>query len=112
MDSVKSQIDVTIRVKPSTEASGVTAASSSSVNIGETTLRYANVLGPEKSNVDVFNRCGMQLVDGVMNGFDGCLFAYGKMLNSWSLSKVCMSLFSMYVAPYATLTQSTQSNYC
>ena len=39
---------------------------------------YSAVLGPESTQRDTFDRCGMPMVDALLSGQNACLFAYGQ----------------------------------
>jgi len=40
--------------------------------------QFSSILGPQASQHDVFNTCGIQLLETALEGKDVCLFAYGQ----------------------------------
>jgi len=44
---------------------------------GDHKFSFDKVFGPDSRQVDVFQEVAVPTVDGVLNGFNGTIFAYG-----------------------------------
>lgn len=58
--------------------SNVAAKDAPAQNKGASTYAFDHVFTPDKDNVYVYERIGLPIITGCMEGYHGCIFAYGQ----------------------------------
>jgi kinesin family protein 15 len=76
-------VQVAVRIRPEDiSAGGRRAGGGGETETGAwlrgTASPFATVLSPQCSQWEVFSACGAPLVEGLFEGYHGCLFAYGQ----------------------------------
>ena len=74
-------IRVCVRVRPDSKAASNfihTRENPPTITLGRNSnYKFDAVLGPSSSNLDLFQTCGLSIVQGLFDGRNGCVFAHG-----------------------------------